>query len=62
MSGVLPPLLECPSAGAGGRPVFDDRMLAEPVRGELLRLPNTRRPAHACSGIPAYGLADWITV
>lgn len=58
----LPPLFERLSAEADERPAFDDRALAESVRGELLRLLNTRRPAHARSGILAYGLADWTAV
>lgn len=62
MSGALPPLFERLSAEADERPAFDDRALAESVRGELLRLLNTRRPAHARSGILAYGLADWTAV
>ncbi|MBW6259695.1 type VI secretion system baseplate subunit TssE, partial [Pseudomonas aeruginosa] len=51
MSGALPPLFERLSAEADERPAFDDRALAESVRGELLRLLNTRRPANARSGI-----------
>ncbi|WP_134568864.1 type VI secretion system baseplate subunit TssE [Pseudomonas aeruginosa] len=62
MSGALPPLFERLSAEADDRPAFDDRALAESVRGELLRLLNTRRPANARSGILAYGLADWTAV
>ena len=62
MSGALPPLFERLSAEADERPAFDDRALAESVRGELLRLLNTRRPANARSGILAYGLADWTAV
>ncbi len=38
MSGALPPLFERLSAEADERPAFDDRALAESVRGELLRL------------------------
>lgn len=60
--GALPPLFERLSAEADERPAFDDRALAESVRGELLRLLNTRRPANARSGILAYGLADWTAV
>ncbi|MCR3781979.1 type VI secretion system baseplate subunit TssE, partial [Pseudomonas aeruginosa] len=37
MSGALPPLFERLSAEADERPAFDDRALAESVRGELLR-------------------------
>ena len=58
MSGALPPLFERLSAEADERPAFDDRALAESVRGELLRLLNTRRPAHARSGILAYGRSN----
>ncbi|MFP8974420.1 type VI secretion system baseplate subunit TssE, partial [Pseudomonas aeruginosa] len=62
MSGALPPLFERLSAEADERPAFDDRALAESVRGELLRLLNTRRPANARSGILAYGLPHWTAV
>lgn len=64
-TGILAPLFERLAAGeaqASGIEAFDPQALADSVRGELLRLFNTRRAGEALTSPPSildYGLADW---
>ncbi|MFZ4966257.1 type VI secretion system baseplate subunit TssE [Pseudomonas gingeri] len=64
-TGILPPLFERLAGGEDqvqALEAFDHQALADSVRGELLRLFNTRRAREALTSPPSildYGVADW---
>lgn len=63
-TGIRPPLFERLAATAEdrGSADFDRQALADSVRGELLRLLNTRRgsrPLTTPASVLDYGIADW---